>query len=306
MNSAAYVANQINYWKTIGMSKAELVVLIAEACIGWPYVWGSYGQEDTVSTRKAYMDRSAISAGDAELIRKRCQVLNGSKSVCDGCKYYPGGARTRMFDCRGFTRWVLQQAGCGTIQGAGATSQWNDNSNWSQKGEIRDLPDDAVCCVFKKVGSKMEHTGICIGHGQIIHCSVEVKRGKTSDSGWTHYAIPKGIEGSAPVPEPTLPTLRVGSSGEYVTLLQTKLIQRGYDLSPYGADGKFGNKTKNAVMQFQKDSGLTADGIVGKNTWAALDSGEKHLFTVTVPHLSQSVADEIVKKYGGVMTAEEG
>ena len=304
MNSAATVANMIFNWKTMGMTKAELTVKIAEACLGWPYVWGSLGEEDTPEKRRYYMNRSSIAQGDAELIKKRCQVLNGSRSVCDGCKYYPGGARTRMFDCRGFTRWVLQQACNWTLQGAGATSQWNDNSNWSEKGEIKNMPLNAVCCVFKKVDNKMSHTGLHIGGGQIIHCSVEVKRGITSEKGWTHYAIPKGISGDAPQPEPTFPTLRKGSSGEYVTLMQTKLIQRGYDLSPYGADGKFGSKTEEALKAFQRDNGLNPDGICGKLSWSALNSTETTLYTVTVPHLSQSVADEIVKKYGGTMQKE--
>ena len=101
-----------------------------------------------------------------------------------------------------------------------------------------------------------------------------------------------------------MPTLRKGASGEYVTLMQTKLIQRGYDLSPYGADGKFGTKTFNALKQFQKDNGLTADGICGKKSWSALLSGSTTLYIVTIQHISKSVAEEIVGKFGGTMKAE--
>ena len=305
MNSAATVDNWIAQWKQQGLSRAELAVKIAEACMGWPYVWGSLGEIDTPEKRSYYMNRSAIGPKDAELIRKRCQVLNGSHALCSGCKYYPGGAKTRMFDCRGFTRWILQQCGI-TIQGAGATSQYNTAANWSERGLIKDLPPGAVACVFKQVNGKtMEHTGLHIGGGNIIHCSIEVKRSTVDDRswGWTHYAIPKGINGEV---EPVIdkPTLRRGSKGEYVTLLQTMLIQRGYDVGRWGADGSFGTGTESAVKLFQEDHGLANDGIVGQKTWAALESGQTELYTVTVSHVNRSVAESIVGQYGGVMTKE--
>jgi cell wall-associated NlpC family hydrolase len=304
MNSAQTVTNKIANWKTEGHSKVELLVLIAEACLGWPYVWGGYGQYCTPANRKSYANRDTCPSGEAEEIRRKCQALNGSKSGCDGCGFYPS-AVVRFFDCRGFTRWVLAQIGI-DLKGAGATSQWNTESNWSQKGLIADMPEGAVCCLFnqnQKDHKTMEHTGFCVGGGQVIHCSGTVKRGKITDKGWTHYAIPKGLEGDTPMPD-TKPTLRRGSKGEYVTLLQTMLIQRGYDVGRWGADGAFGAATESAVKLFQTDHGLPSDGIVGANTWAALESGEKELYTVTIQHVSRSVADEIIKKFGGTMTKE--
>jgi Putative peptidoglycan-binding domain-containing protein len=67
----------------------------------------------------------------------------------------------------------------------------------------------------------------------------------------------------------TKPTLRLGSTGPYVIELQTILTQMLYYTSPI--DGVFGTTTDNAVRQFQKVNHLTADGIVGRATWAALD-----------------------------------
>ena len=66
------------------------------------------------------------------------------------------------------------------------------------------------------------------------------------------------------------PTVRVGASGGVTKLLQQRLISRGYSCGSSGADGKFGNGTKNAVIRFQKAHGLTEDGIVGRNTWKKL------------------------------------
>ena len=304
MNSATQVDNLIANWKRMGLSKAEIVVKQAEAMLGWPYVWGATGQDCTPERRTYFMNRSAIGDGDRNLIIKRCQVLNGSHALCTGCKYYPGGARTRIQDCQGFMKEIFKTVGI-TLKGGGCTSMYADNSNWSAKGPISEMPAGAVCCVFKHVAStgKMDHVGLHIGGGQIIHCSGEVKRGNTSEKGWTHYAIPAGIDGEV---EPTTdkPTLRRGSKGEYVTLLQTMLIQRGYDVGRWGVDGSFGAGTESAVKLFQEDNGLVNDGIVGQKTWAALESGQTEMYTVTVQHVSRTVAEAIIGQYGGVMTAE--
>ena len=63
-------------------------------------------------------------------------------------------------------------------------------------------------------------------------------------------------------------TLRVGSSGEDVKMLQTKLKRWGYYTG--SIDGVFGAGTKKAVIAFQKKNGLTPDGIVGAATLKAL------------------------------------
>lgn len=64
--------------------------------------------------------------------------------------------------------------------------------------------------------------------------------------------------------------MKLGSKGEEVRLLQEFLSDIGYD--PGVPDGVFGNNTKKAVISFQNDAGLTADGIVGEKTWDALDA----------------------------------
>lgn len=308
MNTAQDLTNALSNWKTMGMTKAELVVKIAEFCMGWPYVWGGLGELCTPTNRGNYAKRSNCPAGESAEIRRLCQRISKGKTTCDGCKWYPGGS-TRFFDCRGFTRKVLQWACDWTLQGGGATSQYNTDSNWKAKGDIKDMPLNQVCCVFMWDAKKKNysHTGLHIGGGNVIHCSGEVKRGKITDKGWSNYAIPVCIEGDVPVPTPgeDRPTLRKGSKGEYVTLMQTKLVQLGYNLEPYGADGSFGNKTLEALKQFQKDNGLKADGICGKNTWLALYSGKISLYTVTIQHVSKSVADDITGKYGGIATLEE-
>lgn len=55
-----------------------------------------------------------------------------------------------------------------------------------------------------------------------------------------------------------------------VTMLQQSLTQYGFDT--HGADGKYGNNTTTVVKQFQKSEGLTADGLFGKKSLAALET----------------------------------
>lgn len=59
-------------------------------------------------------------------------------------------------------------------------------------------------------------------------------------------------------------TLRRLSRSGYVTRLQKALSALGYD--PGSADGKFGEKTENAVKLYQTVRGLTSDGIAGRAT----------------------------------------
>lgn len=81
-------------------------------------------------------------------------------------------------------------------------------------------------------------------------------------------------------PEPTgsvtdgftavFPQLSKGDKGDKVRVLQELLRGKGYDLGTYGADGDFGGTTRGAVIAFQVRNHLSADGIVGKDTWQKL------------------------------------
>ncbi|MBR5009391.1 MAG: peptidoglycan-binding protein, partial [Clostridia bacterium] len=62
--------------------------------------------------------------------------------------------------------------------------------------------------------------------------------------------------------------LKKGSQGDEVVTLQKKLKQWGYYSG--AVDGIFGSGTQKAVEYFQRKNGLTADGVVGAKTAAAL------------------------------------
>ena len=66
-------------------------------------------------------------------------------------------------------------------------------------------------------------------------------------------------------------TVRKGDANDAVRTLQQKLISMGYLNGK--ADGTFGVSTYSALLAFQANNGLTADGIAGKNTWNKINSG---------------------------------
>lgn len=66
------------------------------------------------------------------------------------------------------------------------------------------------------------------------------------------------------------PLTRQGSKGVYVLVAQDSLNTLGYDTG--GLDGIFGIKTRESVMSYQSKNNLSADGIIGVNTWRKLMS----------------------------------
>ena len=66
------------------------------------------------------------------------------------------------------------------------------------------------------------------------------------------------------------PTLSKGSKGDIVKLVQQRLNSVGFNLV---CDGDFGTNTHAAVKKFQTNRKLTADGVIGKNTWTWLLKG---------------------------------
>jgi len=66
------------------------------------------------------------------------------------------------------------------------------------------------------------------------------------------------------------PILRVGATGEAVTVLQRELAAAGFNAP---ATGLFDRRTKLAVTAYQTSRGLATDGIVGAETWGAITVG---------------------------------
>lgn len=256
---------------------------VAEAArsqLGAPYVFGAWGEYCTPDNRRR-RERA-----DHPTVKDKCQVLNGKTDNCNGCKW----RGMRMFDCRGFTDWSLKQVGI-DLYGDGATTQYNTAFNWAERGTIDNMPE-CVCCVFIKKDNRMEHTGLYLGGERTIECSNGVEE-KPINKRWTHYAIPAGLYTAQEIEDMRggrMKTLRYGDKGADVEKLQRRLNELGYNCGD--PDGKFGNKTRNALIDFQDDYGLTPDGVCGAKTWEALgvaDPADEQ--RVTLEELTRKVND---------------
>jgi hypothetical protein len=224
--------------------------------LGCPYIFGAAGQTCTPEYRRQVMVNKPTYA---DAIKRNCPVLSGKQSTCKGCRY----EGKPSYDCRGLTRLAVKAATGKPLQGAGATSQWNDASNWDIKGDIKAMPD-RPCIVFVAKGSTMNHTGVYIGNNQVIHASGHNSGVIMSPMprSWTHFAVPIGLydEGETKL------ILKRGDKGNEVQRMQFLLSELGYSFPKYGTDGDFGAETEAAVLAFQQDHALPVTG-----TWSEHD-----------------------------------
>lgn len=103
-------------------------------------------------------------------------------------------------------------------------------------------------------------------HDHHVHISVKSdKKDYDNTKDWDIGSFTMGPADPNYVSPPA--TLRQGSRGDDVKQLQALLNTKGASLD---LDGEFGPVTKKAVMDFQKETGLGVDGIVGPQTWGAL------------------------------------
>ena len=68
-------------------------------------------------------------------------------------------------------------------------------------------------------------------------------------------------------------TLRLGSTGEEVTTLQqylNNIASVDQNITPVNVTGTFDEATRNAVLQYQKEYGLSENGIVDRTTWNSI------------------------------------
>jgi peptidoglycan hydrolase-like protein with peptidoglycan-binding domain len=93
---------------------------------------------------------------------------------------------------------------------------------------------------------------------------------------------------------PGQPTISFGATGDTVRRLE-RALRRTPDLG-ITVDGVFGGQVESAVKGFQTGAGLTADGVVGPHTWAALPDGGP------MPILEKGSTGAVVKSLQTLLT----
>lgn len=220
-----------------------------------------------------------------------------------------------VLDCSGLLRWIYDRYG----EKITHSSDYIWKGHCKKQGELKngqrddgiELKPGTAVFVHPSGNAKRTHIGLYVGNETVIE-SASTQKGVITSSiqnkKWVEWGELKLVEygGDEPIPDKK-PTLKKGDSGAYVTLAQTKLLNNGYDLGKYGADGKFGTMTEEAVKRFQADHGLTTDGVIGTSTWDALDNPTPVtiLYTVSIPHLTKYKAEALVAQYAGASMIEE-
>ena len=267
------------------ISTEALVSLFRQALEeNWGYIWGTAGIKWTAAKQKE-LEKTT----DTDRAQGR---RYGSKWIGH-----------KVADCSGLFSWAFKQLG-GTMYHGSDTMyrKYCVNKGELNRGKRTDCatlkPGTAV---FVWNGKKYSHVGLYAGDGVVIEAMGTINgvtTTKVTDTKWTRWGELVGVDyaGSGNtaagedlstrpealvgmttggeilhcVQDDRKPTVRKGSKGAAVKEMQSILQRLGYDLGPFGADGDFGKCTDAAVRKFQKDRGLAADGICGKNTWKEL------------------------------------
>ena len=247
----------------------------AIAQLGRPYWWGTFGQ-----------------TANAALYAQKKAQYPAYYTAAD----FPNQYGQKVHDCVGLIKGYLW---CDTPDGTPRYNAAQDVAveglyrKCSRKGSIGTIPETPGVCVFM---ANMGHVGVYIGGGEVVEAmghAYGVVKTRLAGRGWAYWGMPDWIsyEDSGAVETPSAVSggsstqggafklefriLKEGCVGEDVRALQLMLKARGYSCGSYGpnrdgADGEFGGKTKTALISYQSDTGLKADGEAGEKTMGAL------------------------------------
>ena len=289
----------------------------------WGYIWGAAGVLWTAAKQKQkvnYMVANYGSGWKTDSAAKKDKYYGSAYYGSKWIDHY-------VADCSGLFAWAFRQLGGAIAHGSNSIYDRYCSSKGKLSGGARTdgkglIPGTAV---FTGTDKQKPHIGLYVGDGKVIEASgakVGVIESKITDNKWKYWGELKGVDYSgetpepAPAPEPEpakRPIIRKGNRSQYVTELQTDLDKLGYNLGICGIDGDFGTATERAVKEFQRDHGLSQDGICGPKTWAALQEAVDKLkpepaeerWTVTIPGLTREQAEELCKAWKDATSKKE-
>lgn len=197
-----------------------------------------------------------------------CKTFVGTPYVWGGESLSEGG-----FDCSGFVYVVLRRMGLNVsrLTAQGFYNKYEKNSTGVT------LKSEGALLFFGKDIKHITHVAINCGDGTMYESIGTSKNTKSNPGkGVTRSKINRRSDLIAvrmpdyekEVIATPSPTLRKGSSGNQVKLLQkllNQIIKAGLVV-----DGEYGEKTYKAVKTFQACTGLVADGIYGNKSYAML------------------------------------
>lgn len=174
----------------------------------------------------------------------------------------------------------------GQVTRAGWENPGNHKQGFGRYVRINCTVDGVACCAYYgHLSQVLVRVGDTVTAGQLI--GVEGSTGHSTGS-HCHYCIRRGgVKGQqidicafSGVPNrkgtydstdtAAARNIKQGCRGGDVKTLQELLISAGYDCGKTGADGICGKNTVSAIRAYQRDHGLSVDGIAGCKTMASL------------------------------------
>lgn len=153
---AAENANYIGVWKA-SVTQTAPSVSVQSAPAAQPTTQANTPQQPVKEPSPAVQEESFKCISDD---------IIASAKACLGVPYQSGGASMKGFDCSGFTSFVFAQNGISLSRTA--TAQYKQGT-YVSKSDL--LPGDLVFFSNDGTGSNIEHVGIYIGDGKLIHAS---------------------------------------------------------------------------------------------------------------------------------------
>lgn len=196
--------------------------------------------------------------------------------------------------CHVYGTFIGLQLLCQPLQSAGAGCQYSAQY-YEKQGRffVNDpQPGDQI---FFDYGSGINHTGIVVdvnkfaiitvegnSDNKVQQCSYPHSANYIAGFGRPNWEMDGELEPFPDDPEPepqtttvevtaVVPVIHYGDESDWVKVMQTLLISKGFYCGWYGADGEFGTQTKIALYEFRKANELQTDDILcDQSAWQLL------------------------------------